>query len=153
MNAIRCHGKIPKTPTPSDLHNNGSDTLYKPHSTWYRHIRVTNQFLHLSIVLILNASVCLSRRTVAWVVERTGLETLWIFLNCLFLLYCHIVVVWPTTNQQAAILRPAESRHRKADIQSLGRSYRDTLQVLRMPAPKFWYVGMYVTARRRFVKI
>ena len=49
-------------------------------------------------------------------------------------------------------MRPAESRHRKVDIQSLGRGYPDTLQVFRMPASKFWYVGMYVPARSRFVK-
>ena len=49
-------------------------------------------------------------------------------------------------------MRTAESRHRKVDIQSLGRGYPDTLQVFRMPASKFWYVGMYVPARSRFVK-
>ena len=49
-------------------------------------------------------------------------------------------------------MRAAESRHRKLDIQSLGRGYPDTLQVFRMPASKFWYVGMYVPARSRFVK-
>ena len=49
-------------------------------------------------------------------------------------------------------MRTAESRHRKLDIQSLGRGYPDTLQVFRMPASKFWYVGMYVPARSRFVK-
>ena len=69
-----------------------------------------------------------------------------------FLLYCFIVVDWPTTNQQTAVMRPAESRHRKVEIQSLGRGYPDTLQVFRMPASKFWYVGMYVPARSRFVK-
>ena len=49
-------------------------------------------------------------------------------------------------------MRTAESRHRKVDIQSLGRGYPDTLQVFQMPASKFWYVGMYVPACSRFVK-
>ena len=49
-------------------------------------------------------------------------------------------------------MRTAESRHRKVDIQSLERGYPDTLQVFRMPASKFWYVGMYVPVRSRFVK-
>ena len=49
-------------------------------------------------------------------------------------------------------MRTAEPKHRKLDIQSLGRGYPDTLQVFRMPASKFWYVGMYVPARGRFVK-
>ena len=49
-------------------------------------------------------------------------------------------------------MRPAESRHRKVDIQSLGRGYPDTLQVFHMLASKFWYVGMYIPTRSRFVK-
>jgi hypothetical protein len=46
----------------------------------------------------------------------------------------------------------AESRLRKVDIQSLGRGYPRRFQVFRIPAYKFWYVGMYVPARSRFVK-
>ena len=49
-------------------------------------------------------------------------------------------------------MRAPESRHQKLDIQSLGRGYPDTLQMFRMRASKFWYVGMYVPARGRFVK-
>jgi hypothetical protein len=57
-----------------------------------------------------------------------------------------------STDQQTVVMRAVESRHRKLDIQSLGRGYPDTLQVFQMPASKFWYVGMYVSARSRFVK-
>ena len=49
-------------------------------------------------------------------------------------------------------MRVAESRHRKSEIKSLGRGYPDTLQVFRMPASKFWYVGMYLKSKGRFVK-
>jgi integrase len=35
---------------------------------------------------------------------------------------------------------------------TLGRGYPDTLQVFRMPASKYWYVGMYLSSRGRFVK-
>ena len=49
-------------------------------------------------------------------------------------------------------MRVAESRHRKQDVRNLGRGFPDTLQVFRMPASKFWYVGMYSRAKGRFVK-
>ena len=49
-------------------------------------------------------------------------------------------------------MKVKNSRHRKSDIKSLGRGYPETLQIFRMPASKYWYVGMYLPSRGRFVK-
>ena len=50
-----------------------------------------------------------------------------------------------------ACMRVVRSRHTPNEQHSLGRSYPDTLKVFKMPASKFWYVGMYITGRG-FVK-
>ena len=49
-------------------------------------------------------------------------------------------------------MKVKNSRHRKSDIKFLGRGYPETLQIFRMPASKYWYVGMYLPSRGRFVK-
>ena len=49
-------------------------------------------------------------------------------------------------------MKVAQSRHRKSEVKTLGRGYPESLKVFRMPASKYWYVGMYLKSKGRFVK-
>mgnify|MGYP001156850131 CR=1 FL=1 len=49
-------------------------------------------------------------------------------------------------------MKVALSRHRKSEVKTLGRGYPESLKVFRMPASKYWYVGMYLKSKGRFVK-
>jgi hypothetical protein len=86
------------------------------------------------------------------VVERGGLENQTVIYNYLSNNNNFQLLINQHLTNINAFMRNADSRHRKSEVNNLGRGYPDTLQVFRMPASKYWYVGMYLPSRGRFVK-
>ena len=46
----------------------------------------------------------------------------------------------------------ANSRWNREEVRTLGRGYPDTLKVFQIQGSKFWYVGMYIPFKGRFVR-
>ena len=42
---------------------------------------------------------------------------------------------------------PSKDRHNPQDMKTLGRGFPDTLKLFRIPASRYWYVGMYLKGR------